>query len=90
MTIPWIVVGPGVGAGLLLEKTVRIYDTAPTALAFLGLRMPEDVDGDVVHEIFAIEAGFAPRQTRPWYALAPAKRQRAGTATSKSVRYSSR
>jgi predicted AlkP superfamily pyrophosphatase or phosphodiesterase len=51
LTIPWIAVGPGVPAGLRLQRAVSVYDTAPTALAFLGLSMPGDVDGTVVTEV---------------------------------------
>ena len=51
LTIPWITVGPGIPAGLRLQRAISIYDTAPTALAFLGLSMPGDVDGTVVTEV---------------------------------------
>jgi arylsulfatase A-like enzyme len=51
MTIPWICVGPGVPAGLKIERTVRIFDTAPTALALIGLGAPVGIDGKVVEEV---------------------------------------
>ncbi len=35
--IPWIVRGPGVGRGVLLDETVKTVDTAATTLAALGL-----------------------------------------------------
>jgi arylsulfatase A-like enzyme len=52
LTIPWICVGPGVPPGLVLERTVRITDTAPTALLFLGLKFPGKTDGGEVTELF--------------------------------------
>jgi arylsulfatase A-like enzyme len=35
--IPWIVRGPGVGHGVVLDETVETVDTAATTLAALGL-----------------------------------------------------
>jgi predicted AlkP superfamily pyrophosphatase or phosphodiesterase len=35
--IPWIVRGPGVGRGVVLDETVETVDTAATTLAALGL-----------------------------------------------------
>ena len=52
VTIPWICVGPGVPRGLRIDRVVRTYDTAPTALAFLGLGAPEGIDGRIVSEVF--------------------------------------
>jgi predicted AlkP superfamily pyrophosphatase or phosphodiesterase len=51
-TIPWICVGPRVPAGLLIDRVVRTYDTAPTALAFLNLGIPGKIDGKIVEEVF--------------------------------------
>jgi predicted AlkP superfamily pyrophosphatase or phosphodiesterase len=51
MTIPWICVGPGVPAGLKIDRVIHTYDTAPTALAFLGLGAPEGIDGNAVEEV---------------------------------------
>ena len=51
VTIPWICVGPGVAAGLSIDRVVRITDTAPTALAFLGLGAPEGIEGKLVAEV---------------------------------------
>jgi arylsulfatase A-like enzyme len=51
VTIPWICVGPGVPAGLRIERVIRTPDTAPTALAFLGLGAPEGIDGRAVAEV---------------------------------------
>jgi len=52
-TIPWICVGPRVRPGLIITRGVRVYDTAATALALLGLPMPRVMDGKVVVEILA-------------------------------------
>lgn len=53
-TIPWICVGPGVPAGLRIERMIYTYDTAPTALAFLGIPAPEGIDGKAVGEVAAV------------------------------------
>ena len=55
-TIPWICVGPGVKAGLVIEKAVRTYDTAPTALSFLGIAPPAEIDGKTVEAVAAVRA----------------------------------
>ena len=57
MTIPWIVVGPGTPAGIAIEKTISVYDTAPTVLALLGLGAPTDIDGQVIDEVRAVAQG---------------------------------
>jgi predicted AlkP superfamily pyrophosphatase or phosphodiesterase len=51
VTIPWICVGPGVPAGLKIERVLRTFDTAPTALAFIGIGAPEGIDGHLVEEV---------------------------------------
>lgn len=51
VTIPWICVGPGVPPGLVIERLVHVYDTAPTALAFLGILAPPGIDGRPVREV---------------------------------------
>jgi len=51
VTIPWICVGPGIRAGMKIERIIRTYDTAPTALGLLGLGAPEGIDGRVVDEV---------------------------------------
>jgi arylsulfatase A-like enzyme len=50
-TIPWICVGPQVPAGGTIRRVVRVYDTAPTVLAFLGLKVPGDLEGQPVSEV---------------------------------------
>jgi arylsulfatase A-like enzyme len=51
VTIPWICVGPGVPPGLKIDRVIRTYDTAPTALSFLGIGAPEGIDGKAVDEV---------------------------------------
>ncbi len=50
-TIPWICVGPGVPRGLIIHRSIATFDTAPTALLFLGLS-PSNLDGKAVPEVF--------------------------------------
>lgn len=50
-TIPWICVGPGVKPGLTIDRVIHTYDTAPTALAFIGVAAPEGIDGKAVEEV---------------------------------------
>ncbi len=61
VTIPWICVGPGVPAGLRIERVVRTFDTAPTALAFLGLGHPEGIDGRIVGEVLGRSTAESPK-----------------------------
>ena len=51
VTIPWVCVGPGIRAGMKIDRMIRTFDTAPTALALIGLGAPEGIDGQVVHEV---------------------------------------
>jgi len=51
-TIPWIVAGPGVVAGLELDGDVSVMDTAATALWALGLPLPDDLDGRPIVQAF--------------------------------------
>jgi len=51
LTIPWICVGPGVPAGLKIERPLSITDTTPTALALLGLGAPAGIEGKAVEEV---------------------------------------
>jgi predicted AlkP superfamily pyrophosphatase or phosphodiesterase len=51
VTIPWICVGPGVPAGLKIARVIHTFDTAPTALALLGLGAPAGIDGKAVEEV---------------------------------------
>lgn len=51
-TIPWLAYGPGVPAGLTLNRAINTYDTAATTLHALDLPLPENWDGQPVQEIF--------------------------------------
>lgn len=52
MTIPFIIAGPGVEAGIELETEVSVADTAMTVLWMLDLPLPETELGRPVHEAF--------------------------------------
>lgn len=52
VTIPWLAVGPGVPAGVILDSDIVSYDTAATALYALHLPIPDTWDGRPVPEIF--------------------------------------
>lgn len=50
--IPWLAIGKNVKADYSVREQVYIYDTAPTVLRALGLKLPSDIDGGVIEEIF--------------------------------------
>ncbi len=52
MTIPWLAIGPGVPAEVILPEPIVIYDTAATILQVFGLPIPESWDGRPVMGIF--------------------------------------
>jgi predicted AlkP superfamily phosphohydrolase/phosphomutase len=56
--------GPGIAAGKQVEA--HIADLAPTVLAGLGERVPKDMDGRVLQEIFStkVEVEYEPPQDR--------------------------
>ena len=56
MTIPWIVCGKGVKAGLVISAPVTTYDTAATALWLLDVPIPADWDGKPVTTAFSENA----------------------------------
>jgi arylsulfatase A-like enzyme len=58
MTVPWILAGPGVVAGLRLDAPISVMDTAATAAWALGLARPTEWDGRVVEEAFGIPVDF--------------------------------
>ena len=43
--VPWIVAGPGVAAGRVVEEPVSLVDVAPTILGYLGLEEVESHEG---------------------------------------------
>jgi arylsulfatase A-like enzyme len=51
VTIPWICVGPGIPAGLRIDREIRVFDTAPTALALIGLGAPASIEGKAILEV---------------------------------------
>jgi predicted AlkP superfamily pyrophosphatase or phosphodiesterase len=50
LTIPFILSGAGIRRGLKLSTPVRIYDTAPTIAALLGLSIPQQWQGRAITE----------------------------------------
>lgn len=52
MRVPWLAVGPGVPAGLMLTDDIVMYDTAATALYALDIPIPDRWDGRPVLQIF--------------------------------------
>ncbi|MGH7149158.1 MAG: sulfatase/phosphatase domain-containing protein, partial [Planctomycetota bacterium] len=46
--VPFLLAGPGIPAGRVIEEQVRVFDLLPTALAGLGLeaRVPQGLDGE--------------------------------------------
>jgi predicted AlkP superfamily pyrophosphatase or phosphodiesterase len=56
LTIPWVIAGPGVKPGQVLAMPVRVFDTAPTAAAVLGLPVQESMQGRVVAEALSTAA----------------------------------
>ncbi|MDX1486604.1 MAG: alkaline phosphatase family protein [Acidiferrobacterales bacterium] len=72
-TIPWLVVAPTVPQGLRIERTLWIYDTAPTALALLGLKLSTGGEGRVIEEIMRTRQGASvdPMRSRPLVPVKP-------------------
>jgi arylsulfatase A-like enzyme len=48
--IPWIVRGPGVTKGLVIDQIVSTVDTAATVLSALRLPFPDHMTGAPVHD----------------------------------------
>jgi len=53
MTIPWMLAGPRIRAGLALDGQVSLLDTAPTLARLLGLTPNDHWEGRCVEEAFA-------------------------------------
>ena len=53
LEIPWIVYGPGVAKGTVIQQPVNTYDTAATLAWALGLKAPSVWIGRPVIEAFA-------------------------------------
>jgi len=54
----FVMAGPGVKRGAALQRLVRVVDVAPTVCRLIGLPMPRDVEGGVIHE--ALGSPFSP------------------------------
>lgn len=52
MQIPWMVVGPNIRQGLLIQQSVTLLDTAPTLARLLGITAHPEWEGTCVEEIF--------------------------------------
>ena len=52
MTIPWLVVGPGIKRGYEITRPVGLLETAPTLARVLGIAAHRDWEGQCVDEIF--------------------------------------
>lgn len=52
MTIPWLVMGPGVPPGHAIVAPVSLLDTAPTLARLLGLAPHREWEGRCVEEVF--------------------------------------
>jgi arylsulfatase A-like enzyme len=80
-TIPWLLVAPGVSPGLRIQHALRIHDTAPTALALLGLKLSPGGEGRVIEEIMRAPQGTsAPTSARAPKVYSPIRSWRLGTA----------
>jgi predicted AlkP superfamily pyrophosphatase or phosphodiesterase len=60
-SVPWILWGRGVQAGLDVQGDLTVRDTAPTLAYALGLQVPDCWTGNAVTQAFA----FAPREPSP-------------------------
>lgn len=49
----FVAAGPGVKSGYKMQRQMREIDLAPTVAAIMGVRIPENADGAVVHQILA-------------------------------------
>jgi len=54
LTVPWVIVGPGIKSGYEIQTTVRLVDTAPTILRILGIPASSipTLSGTSVDEVF--------------------------------------
>ena len=51
----FIAAGQGIRPGCVTERVIRQVDMAPTVAALLGVRMPAQNEGSVVHQILTEE-----------------------------------
>jgi predicted AlkP superfamily pyrophosphatase or phosphodiesterase len=52
MTIPWLVAGPGIRRGHMIEAPVSLLDTAPTLARLIGVEAHREWEGRCIEEIF--------------------------------------
>ncbi len=52
MTIPWVVAGPRIKQGHVIQRPVSLLDTAPTLAALLGIPPHKEWEGSAVVEAF--------------------------------------
>lgn len=52
MTVPWIANGEGVRKGWIIERQVRLFDTAPTVASLLGIELHGQWEGRAIDEIW--------------------------------------
>jgi len=50
--IPMIFYGSGIKEGYIISSRVNIYDITPTMAALLGMEIPPEWTGRLLHEIF--------------------------------------
>ena len=60
VTIPWVALGGAARGGVMLEDSIRVYDTAPTVLWALGIPIPGGWQGRPVRA--ALEAAVPVRR----------------------------
>jgi predicted AlkP superfamily pyrophosphatase or phosphodiesterase len=56
MTIPWLIMGPGIKQGHEVETAVSLLDTAPTLAHIMGIPSHRDWEGRPISEIFSENA----------------------------------
>jgi arylsulfatase A-like enzyme len=52
MTIPWLIMGPGIKQGYGIETAVSLLDTTPTLAAIMDIPTHRDWEGRCISEIF--------------------------------------
>ena len=68
MIVPWMISGPGVLKGRLIEQPVSITDTAPTIARILGIEPPFSWTGRPVQGALESEKALASANTRTFVA----------------------
>ncbi|MCA9886683.1 MAG: alkaline phosphatase, partial [Anaerolineae bacterium] len=57
MNIPWMLAGPGIKEGHVIERDVSLLDTAPTIASLFGLDAHQQWEGSAVMEAYINGAG---------------------------------